>query len=45
MFESMRQSNCTVGDAESTALVITVGICLPIIAVVIEMIVGSRRIS
>ena len=45
MFESMRQSNCTVGDAESTALVITVGICLPIIAVVIEMIVGSQRIS
>ena len=45
MFESLRHDNCTVVGAESTALVITVGICLPIIAVVIEMIVGSQRIS
>ena len=39
------ESECTHSRAESTALVITVGICLPIIAVVIQVIVGSRRIS
>ena len=39
------EPECTHSRAESTALVITVGICLPIIAVVIQVIVGSRRIS